>query len=59
VGDTAPGVIAYPRMAFESLGTLNLTLAQRARGEAIALGAAPPAQSGEGKAPQERFIFVE
>lgn len=58
-GDTAPGAIASPRTAFESLGTLHVTLAQRPRGEAIALGAAPPAQPGEGKAPQERFILVE
>ena len=59
VGDTAPGAIAYPRLAFERFGLLNLTLTQGPRGEAIPLGVAPPAPSGEGKAPQDRFIFVE
>src|SRR5712691_9393576 len=58
-GDTAPGAIAYPCLAFERLFTSDLTLAQWTRGEAIALGAAPPAQPGQGKAPQDGFIFVE
>src|SRR4030095_10872720 len=58
-GDAAPRAIADPRLAFEAFFTFDLTLAQGTRGEAIALGAAPPAHPGEGKAPQDRFIFVE
>ena len=46
-------------MAFERLVAFHLTLAQRARGQAIALRFAPPARSGQGKAPQDRFIFIE
>ena len=37
----------------------DLTLAQRACGEARALGFAPPARAGQGKAPQDRFVFIE
>src|SRR6266851_3145517 len=58
-GHTAPGAIADPRLTFERLFTSNLTLAQWTCGEAIALGAAPPTQPGEGKAPEDRFIFIE
>src|SRR2546428_2492761 len=58
-GDTAPGARADPRLPFERLFTSDVTLAQWTRGEAIALGAAPPAQPGQGKAPEERFIFIE
>jgi hypothetical protein len=36
-----------------------LTSAQRTDRQTRALGAAPPAQPGQGKAPQDRFIFVE
>lgn len=57
--DPAPRAIADPRLPFERLFTSNLTLAEGPRGEAIALGAAPPAQPGEGKAPEDRFIFIE
>ena len=58
-GDAAPGAIAYPRLAFEGLLAFDLTLAQRACGEARALGFAPPARPGQGKAPQDRFVFIE
>ncbi len=58
-GDAAPGARADPRLAFERFVTSDVTLAQWTRGEAIALGAAPPAQPGQGKAPQDSFIFVE
>jgi hypothetical protein len=58
-GDTAPRAIAYPRLAFERLFMADLTLAQWTRGEAIPPGAAPPAQPGQGKAPEDGFIFVE
>ena len=58
-GHTAPGALADPRLTFERLFTSNLTLAQWTCGEAIALGAAPPTQPREGKAPEDRFIFIE
>src|SRR4029453_14006217 len=50
-GDPAPRAIADPRLTFERLFTADLTLAEWTRGEAIALGAAPPALPGQGKAP--------
>jgi hypothetical protein len=58
-GDPAPRAIADPRLAFERLFTSDLTLAQWPGRQAIALGAAPPALPGQGKAPQDSFIFVE
>jgi hypothetical protein len=58
-GDTAPRAILQPRLAFEAFFAFDLTLTQRTGGQTRALGAAPPAQPGEGKAPQDRFIFVE
>jgi hypothetical protein len=57
--DTAPGAIAHPRLAFEGFVALDLALAQRTGGQTRALGTAPPAQPGEGKAPQDGFIFIE
>src|SRR5262245_18645651 len=58
-GDTTPGAILHPRVAFQGFLAFDLTLAQRARREASALHFAPPARSREGKAPQDRFIFIE
>lgn len=58
-GDAAPRAILEPRLPLEGFVAFDLTLTQRAGGEAIALGAAPPAQPGQGKAPQDGFIFVE
>ena len=58
-GDTAPRAIASPRLAFEGLLAVDLTLAQRAEREARALGGAPPARAEQGKAPQDRFVFIE
>jgi hypothetical protein len=58
-GDTAPGAMASPCLAFEGLRAFDLTRAQRACGEAGALGFAPPARAGQREAPQDRFIFVE
>src|SRR2546428_1115034 len=58
-GDTAPGAMAYPRLAFEGLLAFDLTLAQRACGEACALRFAPPARAGQGKAPEDRFVFIQ
>ncbi len=59
VGDTAPGARASPRLAFEGLLAFDLTLAQRACQEARTLGCAPPARTGQGKAPHDRFVFIE
>jgi hypothetical protein len=57
--DTAPGARIYPCLAFEGLLAFDLTLAQRAGGEASALGFAPPARPGQGKAPEDGFVFIE
>jgi hypothetical protein len=57
--EAAPGAIAAPDLPFEGFFPFDLTVTQGAGGQASALGAAPPAQSGQGKAPQDRFIFVE
>ena len=58
-GDTAPGAIASPRLAFERLLTFDLTLAQGTYREAGALGGAPPARAGQRKAPQDGFVCIE
>ena len=58
-GDAAPGAIRQPRLAFERLFAFDVALAQGTGGPARALGAAPPAQPGEGKAPQDGFVFIE
>ncbi len=38
---------------------VDLPLAQRASGQAVALAASPPAASGQGKAPKHGLILVE
>jgi hypothetical protein len=58
-GDTAPGAVADPRLAFEALVAFDLTLAQWPGGQASTLGFAPPARPGEGKTPEDGFIFIE
>src|SRR3989442_14701789 len=58
-GEAAPRVILEPRLTFERCVALDLTLTQGAGGEASTLGLAPPARAGQGKAPQDRFLFVE
>ena len=58
-GDAAPGAILHPRLAFEGLLAFDLALAQWTYWEASALGGAPPAGTGEGKAPQDGFVFIE
>ncbi len=58
-GDAAPRAILHPRLPFETFFAFDVALAQRTGGQPRALGAAPPAQPGEGKAPQDRFIFVQ
>src|SRR5215510_4709569 len=57
--DPAPGTIAYPCLAFEGLVAFELTLTQRACGEACALGCAPPAGAGQSKAPEDGLVFIE
>jgi len=57
--DTAPGARAQPCLPFEGLLALDLTLAQWACQESSPLGFAPPARAGQGKAPHDRFIFIE
>jgi hypothetical protein len=57
--DATPGAILHPRLAFEAFFAFDLALAQRAGGQAIPLGAALPAQPGQGKAPHDRFVFIE
>ena len=58
-GEAAPGARAEPRLAFEALVTFALTLTQRARGQATALGFAPPAGAREGKTPEDGFVGIE
>ena len=57
--DTAPGAMASPSLAPERLFPFDVTVAQGMGGQTRALGAAPPAQPGQGKTPQDGFIFVE
>ena len=58
-GHPAPRALATPRWAFAGLLAFDLPLTQRARGAASALRLPPPARAGQGKAPQERFVFIE
>jgi hypothetical protein len=58
-GDATPGAILYPRLTFEGLVAFDLTLTQGPYREARTLGSAPPARAGQGKAPQDRFVFIE
>ena len=58
-GDTAPGARADPRVAFEALVAFALTLTQWPGGQARALGLAPPARPGQGKTPDDGFIFIK
>ena len=46
-------------MAFQGLLTVDLTLAQGTCGEASPQRFALPPGSGQGKAPEERFVFIE
>jgi hypothetical protein len=58
-GDTAPGVIAFPCLAFQGFSLFALARTQGTWPQAIALGTAPPALPGERKAPEDRFVLVE
>jgi hypothetical protein len=55
----APGARAHPGLPFEGLLAFALALAQRACQEASTLGFAPPTRAGQGKAPHDRFVFIE
>jgi len=57
--DPAPRTRLYPGLPFEAFVAFDLALAQRTRRQSRALRAPPPAHPGEGKTPQDRFIFVE
>jgi len=57
--DPAPGAILGPCLPFESLLAFDLTLAQRAYGEARTLGCPPPARAGQRKAPEDGFVCIE
>src|SRR5215510_10489060 len=59
VGDTAPGAILHPRLAFAGFLAFDLALAQWPYREASALGGVPPARAGQGKAPQDSFVCIE
>jgi hypothetical protein len=58
-GDPAPGAILQPRLAFAAFFAFDVVMAQGPGGQACPLGAAPPAQPGQGKAPQDRFVLVQ
>ena len=58
-GDTAPEAILQPLLAFESLLSFALALAQCTRREARALRCAPPARATQSKTPQHLFFFIE
>ena len=59
IRDATPRAVLQPRLPFATFCLFNLALAQWAYGQAIPLGAAPPAQPGQGKAPHDRFVFIE
>ena len=58
-GHAAPTPIAPPRLACAGCFGCDLAVAQRACGQARALGCAPPARPGEGKTPDDGFLFIE
>src|SRR5262245_32048403 len=57
--DAAPGALGGPRLELEAFVPFNLALKQGTGEQTRALGATPPAQPGQGKAPHDRFIFIE
>ena len=59
VGETAPGAILLPALAFEPFFAFDLAGAQRTGGQPIALGAPPPPPAGQGKAPDQGLILLE
>lgn len=59
VGDPAPGARAAPRLAFARFVPFALPLAHRACGQPRTRRCPPPARPGQGKAPQDGFIFIK
>jgi hypothetical protein len=57
--ETAPGAIAQPRWAFETLRAFALAWAEGTRGPTSALRGAPPARPGQRQAPQDRCVCIE
>ena len=58
-GYAAPTPIAPPRLAFAGLFAFDLALAQRSCRQPRAPGFAPPTRPGQGKTPEDSFIFIE
>ena len=58
-GDPAPGARAKPRLAFECFVTFDVTLAYWTCGETRTLRCPPPARAGQGKAPEDGFVFIQ
>ena len=58
-GHAAPRARRPARLTFETFFAGDGALAQRTGGQTRALGAAPPAAPGEGKAPPDRCLGVE
>jgi len=58
-GHAAPTPIAHPRLAFAGLFAFDLAWTQRSCGQPSALGFAPPTRPGQGKTPEDGFIFIE
>jgi hypothetical protein len=57
--DTTPRAVLHPRLAFAAFLAFAVARAQGTGGPTRALGAAPPAQPGQGKAPHDRFVGIE
>src|SRR6266571_3643122 len=58
-GDPTPRALLHPCLSFQPLVTFDLTWTQRPCGQASTLGFVPPARPGEGKTPEDGFIFIE
>jgi len=58
-GHAAPTPIVQPRLAFEGLVAFDLAVAQGPGGQTRSLRFAPPAHPGQGKTPDDGFIFIE
>src|SRR5262249_43230723 len=58
-GGAAPGAVAQPVLAFQGFLTFDLPLTQRTEREARTLRCTPPTRAGQGKAPEDGFVFIE
>src|SRR5262245_760509 len=58
-GHAAPTPIVHPRLACAGLFAFDLAVAQRSCGQPRALGCAPPSRPGQGKTPEDGFLFIE